>query len=50
VLTQLVEHDSVPWQALPGQLTHSDDDDEWRLTEHPERLHLTYTLQAVKPN
>jgi SAM-dependent methyltransferase len=49
VLTQLVEHDSVPWEALPGQMDHSDDDDEWRLREHPERLPLSYTLQAVKP-
>jgi hypothetical protein len=24
-------------------------DEEWRLTERPERLPLTYTLQAVKP-
>lgn len=49
VLTQLVEHDSVPWEALPGQMVHSDEDDEWRLAERPERLPLTYTLQAVRP-
>ena len=48
VVTQLVEHDSVPWEALPGQMVHSDEDDEWRLREHAERLPLTYTLQAVK--
>jgi SAM-dependent methyltransferase len=48
-LTTLVEHPSVPWEALPGRMTHDPADDEWRLTEHPEFLPLTYTLQAVKP-
>ncbi len=46
-LTQLVEHDSVPWEALPGQMV-CEDDHEWRLIEHRERLPLTYTLQARK--
>jgi len=46
-LTQLVEHDSVPWQALPGQMT-LDDAGEWRLSTQPERLAASYTLQAVK--
>ncbi len=48
VLTGLVEHDSVPWCALPGQMTE-DADGEWRLTDRPERLAASYTLQAVKP-
>jgi len=47
-LTALEEHRSVPWEALPGLMTHSDEDDEWRLTERPDRLPLTYTLQAVR--
>jgi SAM-dependent methyltransferase len=47
-LTMLVEHDSVPWQALPGQMILGDDD-EWRLTDRPYRMPLTYTLQARKP-
>ena len=47
-LTALVEHDSVPWEALVGQMTR-DDRGEWRLTDRPERLPHTYTLQAVKP-
>ncbi|AYF79576.1 class I SAM-dependent methyltransferase [Nocardia yunnanensis] len=47
-LTQLVEHDSVPWEALPGRMVRGDDH-EWRLLEHRERLPLTYTLQARKP-
>jgi SAM-dependent methyltransferase len=46
-VTDLVEHDSVPWEALPGQMTR-DERGEWRLTDRPERLPTTYTLQAVK--
>jgi SAM-dependent methyltransferase len=46
-VTGLVEHDSVPWEALPGQMTR-DERGEWRLTDRPERLPTTYTLQAVK--
>ncbi len=45
-LTMFVEHDSVPWEALPGRMRR--DDGEWRLIEHPERLPLSYTLHAVK--
>ncbi|WP_330257149.1 class I SAM-dependent methyltransferase [Nocardia sp. NBC_00565] len=44
-ITGLVEHRSVPWEALPGQMTR-EANGEWRLTEHPERLPLSYTLQA----
>jgi SAM-dependent methyltransferase len=46
-LTMLEEHDSVPWLALPGRMV-VDEEGEWRLAEHRERLPLTYTLQAVK--
>jgi SAM-dependent methyltransferase len=46
-LTALVEHDSVPWPALPGQMVRLDDG-EWQLTDRPERLAHSYTLQAVK--
>ncbi|HEX5016028.1 MAG TPA: class I SAM-dependent methyltransferase [Actinomycetes bacterium] len=46
-VTGLVEHDSVPWEALPGQMVLGDDG-EWRLREQRERLACTYTLQAVK--
>lgn len=45
VLDLLVEHDSCPWEALPGKMAEGDDG-EWRLLEHPERLPLTYTLKA----
>ncbi|HET8600040.1 MAG TPA: class I SAM-dependent methyltransferase [Segeticoccus sp.] len=57
-LTMLVEHDTVPWEALPGQMElvdapagpgTSDTVREWRLRERPERLAASYTLQAVKP-
>jgi hypothetical protein len=46
-LTSLIEHQSVPWEALPGQMVQ-DERGEWRLKERPERLAATYTLQAVK--
>lgn len=46
-ITGLVEHDSVPWEALPGQMTR-DDQGEWRLTDRPWRLAASYTLQAAK--
>jgi SAM-dependent methyltransferase len=46
-LTMLVEHDSTANEALPGRMRR-DDDGEWRLVEHAERLPLSYTLQAVK--
>ncbi|HEY5198954.1 MAG TPA: class I SAM-dependent methyltransferase [Solirubrobacteraceae bacterium] len=46
-ITMLAEHDSVPWEALPGQMDR-DDHGEWRLTDRPWRLAHSYTLQAVK--
>jgi SAM-dependent methyltransferase len=46
-ITSLVEHDTVPWNALPGQMEEVAEN-EWRLAERPERLPHTYTLQAVK--
>jgi hypothetical protein len=45
-LTGLVEHQTVPWNALPGRM--SPKGDEWQLTDRPERLPHTYTLQAVR--
>ncbi|MGC1214051.1 MAG: class I SAM-dependent methyltransferase [Micromonospora sp.] len=44
-LTMLAEHDSAPWDALPGR-TVRDQDGEWRLADQPWRLAQTYTLQA----
>jgi SAM-dependent methyltransferase len=46
-LTGLREHDSVPWNALPGHMTE-DESGEWRLTDRPDRLAASFTLQAVK--
>jgi SAM-dependent methyltransferase len=41
----LAEHDSVPWEALPGQMTR-DEHGEWRLADRPWRLAASFTLQA----
>ena len=46
-LTMFVEHDSVPWEAPPGQMTESDG--EGCLAGHGDRVLLSYILQAVKP-
>ena len=46
-ITGFVEHDSVPWEALPG-LMERDNRGEYRLREGRERLPMSYTLQAVK--
>lgn len=47
-ITGLVEHDSVPWDALPGQMEPVGGG-EMRLVDRPERLPHSYTLQAVAP-
>ena len=44
-LTALEEHDSVPWDAMPGQMT-AIGGGEFRLSDRPERLPHSYTLQA----
>jgi SAM-dependent methyltransferase len=46
-LRMLVEHDSVPWQALPGQMERTGEK-EWRLADRPWRVPHSYTLRAVK--
>jgi SAM-dependent methyltransferase len=46
-ITGFVEHDSVPWDALPGQMTR-DEIGEWRLTDRPWRLAASFTLNARK--
>jgi len=48
-LTSLVEHDSVPWPALPGLMDLDKATGEFRLTDRPERLPASYTLTATKP-
>ena len=48
-ITMLEEHDSVPWEALPGLMAIvPGTNHEWQLIDRPERLPHTYTLQAVK--
>ncbi|MDH0303646.1 MULTISPECIES: class I SAM-dependent methyltransferase [unclassified Pseudomonas] len=46
-ITGLEEHQSIPWEALPGQMAKGADG-EWRLVDAPWRLPLSYTLQATK--
>lgn len=47
-LDLLVEHDSVPWEALPGQMVQRPGG-EWALRREPAVAPLTYTLRASKP-
>jgi hypothetical protein len=46
-ITGLVEHDSVPWNALPGQMEELPGG-EFRLADRPWRLAHSFTLQAIK--
>lgn len=48
-LTGLVEHNSVPWPALPRQMSR-DERGEWRLIDRPWRLAASFTLQAIRPS
>jgi SAM-dependent methyltransferase len=45
-ITGLAEHDSVPWDALPGQMELLETG-EFRLADRPWRVAHSYTLQAV---
>jgi 2-polyprenyl-3-methyl-5-hydroxy-6-metoxy-1,4-benzoquinol methylase len=46
-ITGFIEHDSVPWEAIEGQMERLPLG-EWRLADRPERLPHSFTLQAVK--
>lgn len=48
-VTSFTEHDSAPWEALPGMMTLDAASGEWRLTERPQRLAATFTLTAARP-
>lgn len=48
VITELVEHDTIPWNGLPGLMVPVGGG-EFRLADRPERLAASYTLQARKP-
>ncbi len=46
-LELLAEHDSIPWEALPGLMAaHPDHPGEFRLADRPERLAASFTLAA----
>ena len=47
VISGFDEHNSVPWMAFDGQMEPIGGG-EFRLTDRPERLPHTYTLQARK--
>jgi SAM-dependent methyltransferase len=44
-LTMFEEHDSIPWNGIPGQMEQIGGG-EWRLIDRPERLPASYTLRA----
>lgn len=46
-LTGLTEHDSVPWEALPGQMV-ARPDGEYALDARAGVMPLSFTLQAVR--
>jgi SAM-dependent methyltransferase len=46
-VTGFTEHQSVPWEALRGQMTKLAGG-EWQLTDRPWRLPHSYTLQATR--
>jgi hypothetical protein len=46
-ISMLEEHDSIPWEAFPGQMKEIGGG-EYRIAERPERLAHSYTLQALK--
>jgi SAM-dependent methyltransferase len=46
-LEMFIEHDSVPWEALPGQMTLRPNG-EWALTARSGVAPLSYTLRARK--
>jgi SAM-dependent methyltransferase len=46
-ISALVEHDSIPWDGLPGQMEQIGGG-EYRLADRPWRLPHSYTLQARK--
>lgn len=47
-ITSFEEHESAPWDPLPGYTESTDLEGEFRLRERPERVPFTYTLQATK--
>lgn len=50
VLTALVEHDSIPWDAFAGLMALDPATGEYRLAVRPERLPASFTLVATRPS
>ena len=48
-LTAIEEHLSLPWKAIEGMTLLPDELNEWQITDRPERMPHSYTLQAIKP-
>lgn len=48
-LTSLTEHDSLPWEGVPGLMDLDEATGEYRLRDRPNRLPVSYTLTATKP-
>lgn len=46
-LSEIAEHRTVPWRALPGLVLT--DDGSWALPEGGDRVPLTFALTATKP-
>ena len=46
-ITSLIEHDTVPWEALPGQM-HVVASNEWQLREQPERSPIATRCRPSK--
>lgn len=47
-ITRLEEHESAPWDALPGQLAPDGPFGEWQFVGGRKRVPLTFTLHARK--
>jgi SAM-dependent methyltransferase len=48
VLTRLEEHDSVPFCPFPGLMT-KDELGEYRMSDRPSRIAMSFTIEATKP-
>jgi ubiquinone/menaquinone biosynthesis C-methylase UbiE len=46
-ISMVEEHDSVPWNALPGRMAKTDLA-EYRLAHGSDRMPCSYTIQAIK--
>ncbi|MFL0276035.1 hypothetical protein [Mycobacterium sp. SMC-19] len=44
----LVEHDTAPWEALPGQMMRREGS-EWALAERSGVMPLSFTIRATRP-